>query len=245
MAQSAFSALQGATGPTGATGAGVTGATGVAGATGSTGPTGSGATGVAGPTGATGPGGAGGVAVVATTVAGLGTGVDGVIGLIRAGASPYDFVNVVYDATYGKWVGPPGLSAVTSGTAQTRTGATTYGGVTDSFIAYMPYKVFQTAGLIDQWRLICLLNCSGGATGSAAITLQGFNAGGAIASLTATEFSVGTTTSATNVGVDGGWTAPASPTSDDFAGAHGRIKTSSAAQTVSVTNMAMWWRWAS
>ncbi len=243
MAQSAFQALQGATGPTGATGAGVTGATGVAGATGSTGPTGSGATGVAGPTGATGPGGAGGVAVVATTVAGLGTGVDGVIGLIRAGSTPFDFKTVIYDATYGKWVSAQEMSATSSGTAQTRTGATTYGGFTDSFQVWTPYKVFQTAGLVDQWRTTCLMNCSGGATGSVAITLQGWNTGGAIASLTATEFSVATTTSATNVGGDGGWTAPASPTSDDFASAHGRFKTSSAAQTVSVTNFCAWLRW--
>jgi hypothetical protein len=42
--------------------------------------------------------------VVATTVAGLGAGVDGKIGLLRVGASPYNFFQVHYDATYGKWV---------------------------------------------------------------------------------------------------------------------------------------------
>src|SRR3990167_8865604 len=46
-------------------------------------------------------------ATVATTVAGLGTATDGKIGLIRAGSTPFDFVQVIYDATYAKWVSAP------------------------------------------------------------------------------------------------------------------------------------------
>lgn len=42
--------------------------------------------------------------VVATTVAGLGTGPDGATGLLQLGSSPYDFLLMVYDAAYGKWV---------------------------------------------------------------------------------------------------------------------------------------------
>lgn len=45
-----------------------------------------------------------GSATTATTVAGLGTGTDGKVGRLRLGSSPYDFISLVYDATYGKWV---------------------------------------------------------------------------------------------------------------------------------------------
>jgi hypothetical protein len=43
-------------------------------------------------------------AVVATSVGGLGPGAAGVTGLLRLGASPYEFLALVYDATYGHWV---------------------------------------------------------------------------------------------------------------------------------------------
>lgn len=41
---------------------------------------------------------------VATTVAGLGTAADGALGLLRLGTTPYKYLSVIYDATYGKWV---------------------------------------------------------------------------------------------------------------------------------------------
>ena len=44
--------------------------------------------------------------VVATTVAGLGAGTAGAQGLLRIGASPYDFIALTYDTTYAKWVSP-------------------------------------------------------------------------------------------------------------------------------------------
>lgn len=42
--------------------------------------------------------------VVATTIAGLGTARGGKWGLLRAGASPYNFIPVVYSNSLGKWV---------------------------------------------------------------------------------------------------------------------------------------------
>src|SRR4029453_9544179 len=42
--------------------------------------------------------------VIASTVAGLGGGTDGKEGMLRLGSSPYQYVKLVYDATYGHWV---------------------------------------------------------------------------------------------------------------------------------------------
>jgi hypothetical protein len=45
-----------------------------------------------------------GIAVVAATVAGLGAGSAGKMGLLRIGATPFRFLGVTYDATLAKWV---------------------------------------------------------------------------------------------------------------------------------------------
>lgn len=42
--------------------------------------------------------------VMAATVAGLGAGVDGKTGILKAGATPFRFMPVVYEATLGKWI---------------------------------------------------------------------------------------------------------------------------------------------
>ena len=46
-------------------------------------------------------------ATVATTVAGLGTAANGKQGLIRAGSSPYEEIELIYDSTKAKWVSQP------------------------------------------------------------------------------------------------------------------------------------------
>lgn len=46
---------------------------------------------------------------VATTVSGLGAGTDAKQGRIIAGSSPYEFVDLVYSSTYGKWASAPFL----------------------------------------------------------------------------------------------------------------------------------------
>src|SRR3990167_9864573 len=45
-----------------------------------------------------------GTYVVADTVAGLGPLVHGRVGVIRGGATPYDYIKVTADVEYGKWV---------------------------------------------------------------------------------------------------------------------------------------------
>lgn len=185
-----------------------------------------------------------GVVKTATTVAGAGTLTDGMAVLIRAGSSPFDFVAMVYDATYGKLVGDDMASAVFKGSA-TKTGDTNYAGITETAIFYKPYATLVTAGLTPQFRVIARGHISGGgATASFAGTIQGGDAGAALAQMGSAEISVGTTTSTTDVFVDGGWASDGgSVTSKDVCFLHARHKTSNAAQTVTTVEWCASLRW--
>lgn len=86
------------------------------------------------------PAAGGGRAVVASTVAGLGTPGPGQIGQLRIGASPYDFVSLTYDDTYGKWVSPVFTVAAGGGGTVTASGVVAVG-------ALKNYKAHTDAGL--------------------------------------------------------------------------------------------------
>lgn len=103
-----------------------------------------------------------GGATEATTVAGLGAGSDGKIGRIRAGSTPFDFVEVVYDSTYAKWVSDefqvmnlPSSSAVTS-SADNNNWSIIQNSTSEAFRqpAVIPHKPFTDAGLTLQVRLM-------------------------------------------------------------------------------------------
>ncbi len=87
-------------------------------------------------------------AAVATTVAGLGTGVDGSIGLVRVGSSPFDFVALLYDATYGKWVSAPWFCH--SGSVSVS--GTTWSDVLPQRVIFQ-WGAFNTAGLKLQGKM--------------------------------------------------------------------------------------------
>jgi hypothetical protein len=104
-------------------------------------------------------------ATVATTVAGLGTPNDGKLGHLKLGTTPFDFIALTYDATYGKWVSAAEKMIAVSGSR--------YLGDADRFIAmgdaagssdatgnasyfagtpYLPWRPLDTAGLKPQFR---------------------------------------------------------------------------------------------
>lgn len=90
-------------------------------------------------------------ATVAASVADLGDGIDGKTGLIRAGTTPFEFIPVTYDATYGKWVGPVMHSGFTNystdGAEGTRWQQATGVGFSIACTLVVPYAVCVTAGL--------------------------------------------------------------------------------------------------
>ncbi len=116
--------------------------------------------------------------VVATTVAGLGTGTDGLVGWLRLGSSPYEFVKLIYDATYGKWVSELLASFVIQLSASYTTTSTSFASTSEAQArrAYIfNYKDMYAAGLRLQMNNECFISNSGANTGTCAISGGEFN----------------------------------------------------------------------
>ena len=99
----------------------------------------------------------------ASTVAGLGTPAAGKAGMLAIGPSPYDYMPVVYDTTYGKWIGPTiqashkmdpiiGL-AVLQGLSQQVNFPTVYP-TQMTYLMSTPWRIWDTAGMKPQTRII-------------------------------------------------------------------------------------------
>lgn len=166
-------------------------------------------------------------ATVATTISGLGTASGGKIGLIRAGSSPFDFLTVVYDATYSHWVSQifPMTNALINGGTTSNTGYTGLSGSIENRV-WVPWKTYSTAGLTLQMRLIGQISATSGNTTSAALQLFSNNVG-STAAANGTQTSVITTTSTSAVLGDSGWVnADAGATVHDVASVDIQIKVS-------------------
>lgn len=130
------------------------------------------------------PGGAASV-TVATTVAGLGSTSSGKVGFIRAGSSPYEFVMLVYDSTYGHWVSPPIHHQAIQPNSSFGTNSTSYVGITDAAtgaqrVIVPNYLDLVNAGLTLQMFLASQLGLSastGSQTAFQRISLFEFNSG--------------------------------------------------------------------
>jgi hypothetical protein len=101
--------------------------------------------------------------VVATSVAGLGATYGGKRGVLRVGAAPYQFINVIFDSTYGKWVSAEDIvwsSAWNAGdnNAPGQIGAMKImftGASTEYFVtALTRYREASAAGLSLQFRAV-------------------------------------------------------------------------------------------
>lgn len=149
-------------------------------------------------------GGAGG-ATVATTVAGLGTASDGKLGLIRAGSSPYEMVQLIYDATYAHWVSHPYPTTNDNLNGATTTN-TAYVLVSSNGLqrVWLPWAVLNTAGLTWQFRLTGQVTATAGNTTSAALQVFSGNIGSTAANQGANFATISTTSTTTNV-QDSGW----------------------------------------
>jgi hypothetical protein len=100
------------------------------------------------------------VPVVASTVGGLGAGVDGKMGLLRLGSTPFEFTRVHYDATYGKWITEAEIATVlTLDTATALSTSTTFvdikaNGSITACMGAIAWRVRDSAGLLPQCRMI-------------------------------------------------------------------------------------------
>lgn len=94
-------------------------------------------------------------ATVATSTAGLpGSPANGELAMIRAGSSSYDFLPLIYDSTYTKWVSPV-YARIELGSRATGHGALTnsYAYISQIGLDLIPYGTLKTAGLTLQCRL--------------------------------------------------------------------------------------------
>jgi hypothetical protein len=171
-------------------------------------------------------------ATVATTVAGLGTTFAGALGLLRLGASPFEFIALTYDATYGHWVSPVfDLGLVCSNASSNSSSDVQIGRA-----ALLPYGAFVTAGLTLQTRGYFTLTETGtGETATCSMKLGTQAQNGALGStgaFTATYGSVAipAPVTATPYLGDTGWASPASaPTSAAYAAIQATARTSGTA----------------
>ena len=93
---------------------------------------------------------------VATTVASLGAGTDGKAGIIRAGGTggiADSWKEVIYDATYAKWISAE-REMYHASLVMYLTG---YSAVLDAPLQSEPWAIFNTAGLTPQARHTCAL----------------------------------------------------------------------------------------
>lgn len=192
-----------------------------------------------------------GGATVATAVSALGTGEDGRVAHIRGGSSPYDFLALTYDATYGKWVSPA-FVAGSGGRTTAHNTASTWMSVNNTFQGgddgtatdvFFPYKAFVDAGLTLQWRLMCVLISDGVTTvdGGLQITTAAINASLGTPS---TDAALVTSTSGSGLVKDSGWVTAASVTSNTYGYITIRYR-SSATDTGTIAGATCWLRWVS
>ena len=124
---------------------------------------------------------------------------------IRGGSTPYDFVALVYDSTYGHWVGPVmegmdvGVSGSGGGTPSVWQGA---GDPTT-----ISYGSFAAAGLTLQARWIVSLHVTSGSVEIGVIITAGS---------TTSDVNMASTSSGTNVYLDTGWQS-LTPSSSSYA----------------------------
>lgn len=99
--------------------------------------------------------------VIATSIAGLGTAYDGKRGRLRLGSSPYQFIDLVYDSTYAKWVSDafPWVS-VFAPTSRLLGYSITSGSTTTMLTAFLRKMEAVAAGLTLQARFIGTGVCS-------------------------------------------------------------------------------------
>ena len=178
---------------------------------------------------------------VATTVGGLTTG-NGNAGFLRTGSSPFDFLPVIYDSTYGHWVSEVfmGLTADATGG---NTASNTYVGTASSFQhgPAWPQGNYINAGLTLQLRVLALGFTNGTATGSLSATITGYNIGGADSVTLAAGTVVATTTAAARVGIDSGWVSVTPSSTTDLM--HFGLSWKTTAATFSVLLPGVLFRW--
>ncbi len=187
---------------------------------------------------------------VSSTVTGLnnlygGAGVmdTGARGYIKVGSSPFDYVSLVYDSALAKWVEEDADLMVSLVTDATTT-ATTY--TLAAAGPLMPLKAFTDAGLLPSLRVETLAIAGASSSVQVAGLVSTGDAAGALTLDTTNVTGAATTSSASAVIVDGGWTAISlSITVKQYCALGIGIKRTGTANGTAKASTALWMRWTS
>lgn len=176
-------------------------------------------------------------ATVATTVAGLGAGSTGDLGLLRLGTTPYDFLPLIYDSTYAKWVSPVFTVAASGVRSLSASGLVATGPLPS-------YKAHTDAGLTLMLMLYAVANRPGGSSTSTTIALNTYEYDGDDNTITSIDSSLVSTshTMSADSYAQTAWAAAGAPAS----AAHGLVQayaTLSNAGTSEATGATVLGRW--
>jgi hypothetical protein len=167
----------------------------------------------------------------------------GAPGRVKAGASPFDFLTLYYDATLAMYVSAPFALAWISAAAPTNTG-TSYSSLAAAEQAQVifPYAVFVTAGLTIQTRTVGVIrNSAGGNSTFLAHIIQGYSVGAGLVNITADGVGEASTTSGSDITVQSNWATPSLSSSQDYGKCLIRAKVSAGTGTYSAATI--WARW--
>lgn len=182
---------------------------------------------------------------VSTTITGLGTAASGKQGLIRAGSTPYSFLPVIYDATYTHWIGETDTLASQLGPVATTSTSMTQLTQSELPTPYMPWAVYDTAGLKPQFRLISeLVTDNVGGTATAALGFRGVNVSGTPGAFTTSATTIAVTGN-TNQLKDTGWIDIPALTVTDYLDMTVQIQSSSGSVSATVAHATIRFRWVS
>ncbi len=172
-----------------------------------------------------------------------GTPGNGAPGFIKVGSSPFDIVALKYDATLSKWVEEDADLMVSLVTDATTT-ATTY--TLAAAGPLMPLKAFTDAGLLPSLRVETLAIAGASSSVQVAGLVSTGDAAGALTLDTTNVTGAATTSSASAVIVDGGWTAISlSITVKQYCALGIGIKRTGTANGTAKASTALWMRWTS
>jgi hypothetical protein len=204
--------------------------------------------------GANGATGSSGVQRVGATISALGAPHDFDQALIRIGdsAKGYRYIGLIYDPAKNKWVGPevrhPWVNKSTNTTNQTAyTQNGLYNSTTATHRLHVPdYKAFRDAGMQLELRMFGIFSITGGATGSLSWMYSTNNEGQALAGTgawTAHGSDLLQTTSATGLFRDTYWIPLAPHTVADNLAVEIVGKSSSGAQSLTISDFTITHRW--
>lgn len=185
--------------------------------------------------------------VSADSVAGLGAKIHGRRGMVRAGASDFNFVELVYDAVAGRWVSSP-VTVMVQRQALDSTTSTSYVDSTECVGSLLSWTEWSDANLTMVFRYVTAIRTTNASrTASSTLQFTPYTVNGTAGTpVNSTDHEV-TISGTTNYTLkDSGWQPiPASVVASDFLLIEAQKKISNAAAECQISGCTAWMRWVS